>query len=352
MIKLMAAFFLLFLCCSATAQLKWHSAADPNLRYVGRIDFSNPQLPRFWAPGVYCTGKFRGDSALLNVKDEMLWGSNHNYITIVIDDELPVRLQLKTNTDTVLLKAKKKKSIHRFLFCKGTESNIGYCEIAGIACEALLPPDPLPIRRIEFIGNSITCSAGSDAAVIPCGKGKWEDQHNAYMGYAAITARALQSQWHLTAVSGIGLMHSCCGLKITMPQVFDKISLHKDTIQWDFNKYQPDIVTVCLGQNDGVQDSTEFCSRYVRFLQKLREHYPSAELICLTSPMADAKLNKVQSNYLTAVTASMQAQGDQKVSYYFFSKIYNSGCDWHPNLKEHALIAAELTRYIRKRMKW
>ncbi|QEC42012.1 SGNH/GDSL hydrolase family protein [Pseudobacter ginsenosidimutans] len=352
MTKIMAAFFLLFISCSADAQLKWHSAADPNLHYIGRIDFSNPQLPRFWAPGVYCTGKFKGDSALLLVKDEMLWGSNHNYITIVMDDEPPVRLQLKSGSDTILLKTKKKKSTHRFLFCKATESNIGYCEIAGIACEALLAPDPLPIRKIEFIGNSITCSAGSDASVIPCGKGKWEDQHNAYLGYASITARTLQSQWQLTAVSGIGLMHSCCGMKITMPQVFDKISLHKDTIQWDLNRYQPDVVTICLGQNDGVQDSTEFCSRYIEFLQTLRRHYPAAELICLTSPMADMKLNKVQRNYLQSITASMQVQGDRKVSHYFFSKIYNSGCDWHPDLKEHALIAAELTKYIRKRMKW
>lgn len=352
MTKIMAAFFLLFISCTAGAQLKWHSAADPNLRYVGRIDLSNPQLPRFWAPGVYCAGKFKGDSALLVVNDEMLWGSNHNYITIVINDEPPVRLQLKSKSDTILLKAKKKKTVHRFLFCKGTESNIGYCEIAGISCEALLAPDPLHSRKIEFIGNSITCSAGSDPSVIPCGKGKWEDQHNAYLGYAATTARSLDAQWQLTAVSGIGLMHSCCGLKITMPQVFDKISLHKDTLQWDFKRYQPDVVTVCLGQNDGVQDSTEFCRRYIEFLQTLRAHYPSAELICLTSPMADANLNKVQRNYLRSITAAMQAQGDRKISHYFFSKIYNSGCDWHPNLEEHAQIAEELAKYIRKLMKW
>lgn len=350
--KLLAAFFLLLMAQAAGAQLKWHGANDIHLQYVGRIDLSNPLLPRFWAPGVYCTGKFRGDSALLVVNDEMRWGSSHNYITIKMDDEPAVRLQLRTRSDTLLLKAKNKKAEHRFLFCKGTESNIGYCEIAGILCEALLAPDPLPARRIEFIGNSITCSAGSDASAIPCGKGRWEDQHNAYEGYAAVTARSLQAQWQLTAVSGIGLMHSCCGMKITMPQVFDKISLHQDSIQWDFKKYQPDVVTVCLGQNDGVQDSTEFCSRYIGFLQTLRAHYPKARIICLTSPMADMHLNKVQRKYLDAIIASVNRQGDKKVSRYSFSKIYNSGCDWHPDLREHALIAAELTKYIRQLMKW
>jgi hypothetical protein len=30
---------------------KWYTADDPRIQYMGRIDFSNPQLPRFWAPG-------------------------------------------------------------------------------------------------------------------------------------------------------------------------------------------------------------------------------------------------------------------------------------------------------------
>jgi len=40
--------------------------------------------------------------------------------------------------------------------------------------------------------------------------------------------------------------------------------LRGDTITWDFKAYQPDVVTICLGQNDGPkQDSTLFCSTYV-----------------------------------------------------------------------------------------
>lgn len=350
--QVLAAFLLLFIFFSAQSQLKWYAANDIYLQLVGRTDLSIPALPRFWAPGVYLKAQFKGDSAYIVVNDEILWGTKHNYISLQLDNESPIRLQLKTKSDTLLLKPKKKLASHRFILCKDTEANIGYCEIAGIFCEELLAPDPLPKRKIEFIGNSITCSAGSDASVIPCGKGQWEDQHNAYMGYAASTAKILNAQWQLTAVSGIGLMHSCCGLKITMPQVFDKISLHNDTIQWDFKRYQPDIVTVCLGQNDGVQDSADFCSRYISFLKTLRSHYPNAQLICLTSPMADNNLNKVQRIYLQSITSAMNRQGDKKISQYFFKKIYNSGCDFHPDLKEHAMIAKELSTCIRNLMHW
>jgi len=80
-------------------------------------------------------------------------------------------------------------------------------------------------------------------------------------------------------------MHSCCNLDITMPQVFDNINMRNDSIQWNFDRYQPEVVTLCLGQNDGIQDSAVFCQRYVSFLQQIRKVYPKAQLVCLTSPM-------------------------------------------------------------------
>jgi hypothetical protein len=77
-------------------------------------------------------------------------------------------------------------------------------------------------------------AAGSDLSAVPCGKGVWQDQHNAYLSYGPVTARALSAQYHLSAVSGIGLMHSCCNMNIIMPQVYDKISMRNDTINWNF----------------------------------------------------------------------------------------------------------------------
>lgn len=44
-----------------------------------------------------------------------------------------------------------------------------------------------------------------------------------------------------------------------------------DTIIGDFNKYQPDVVTICLGQNDGIQDSAAFCNNYIAFIKQLRD---------------------------------------------------------------------------------
>jgi hypothetical protein len=172
------------------------------------------------------------------------------------------------------------------------------------------------------------------------------------MSYGPLTSRALDAQWQLTAVAGIGLTKSCCNMDIVMPAVLDKMHLRDNKMPWDFSRYQPDVVTICLGQNDGVVDSTLFCSAYVKFINSVRTHYPKADIICLTSPMANITLNVVLQHYLSSVTAYVNAQGDKKVYKYFFSKRYHNGCGGHPDMAEHTQIADELTTYIKQIEGW
>src|SRR5690606_21245122 len=141
--------------------------------------------------------------------------------------------------------------------------------------------------------------------------------------------------------SGIGLMKSCCDMKVIMPDVIDKIDLANNTIKWDFSKYQPDVVTICLGQNDGIQDSVTFTQNYISFLKRLRTYYPNTEFVCLNSPMGNEYLTRVLKNYITGIVKSINADGDTKVSSFFYSKSYTSGCDTHPSLSEHQEIAKE-----------
>ncbi len=331
--------------------LSFFAADNPNIQYTGRIDFTDPKLPRFWQPGVYISAKFTGPDCEVILNDEVLWGKNHNFLEIVIDGKA-VRLQAKAKRDTINVAENLSAGEHSLVICKNTEANIGYFELVGIRCKQLVKPVAKPVRKIEFIGNSITCGTGSDVSAIPCGKGVWQDQHNAYLSYGAVTARTLDAQYHLSSVSGIGLMHSCCNMNIIMPPVFDKISMRNDTIAWDFNKYQPDVVTICLGQNNGIQDSTVFCNNYISFIKQLRGYYPKASIICLTSPMADASLAAFMKKTLTTVVSKVNKNGDKRISSFFFSKQYHNGCDNHPDLAEHQLIAKELTAFIKKKMKW
>lgn len=331
--------------------VKLFEADNPMFQYVGRIYFANKKLPRFWSPGVYITAKFNGSECELLVNDQELWGKNHNYIEIKIDDNKPFKIQTTKKINIIKIATSLSEGEHTVVICKNTESNIGYLEFVGLRCKALMPLPPKPKRKIEFIGNSITCGTGSDQSDIPCGKGVWQDQHNAYLSYGPTIARQLNAQWSLSAVSGIGLIHSCCDMEIVMPPVFDKIDLRGDSLFWNFANYKPDVVTVCLGQNDGIQDSATFCSAYIKFIQSLRNHYPASQIILLTSPMGDASLTAVLKTYLAGIKNSLK-KTDKNVDVYFYSKQYHNGCDSHPDLAEHQLIASELGSFIKRKMKW
>jgi hypothetical protein len=346
-------FCLLFSFANATEKpVKFFSAEDTRFSYTGRVDFSNKTTPRFWAPGAYIKAKFKGSYCAVIVNDQMLYGTYHNYIQVVIDDQKPIRVKVKSKTDTITVASNLADKEHTITIVKDTEGSIGYIEFVGLQCEALLPPPAPKQRRIELFGNSITCGFGNDTTEIPCGKGEWYDKHNAWMSYGAITARALDADYHLSSVSGIGLIHSCCNLPILMPQVFDKIDMRENSIGWNFQSYQPDVVTICLGQNDGIQDSTAFCSAYVDLVKQLRNKYPKSSIVLLNSVMADTNLNTTLKSYITSVIKKTHSSGDLNTSFFFFPDRFVGGCDSHPSVAEHQKMAEQLTAYLRKLKNW
>jgi lysophospholipase L1-like esterase len=327
-------------------------ADDTNIQYTGRIDFTDPKKPRFWAPGVYIKARFKGPLCDVVVNDEQQDGTNHNYLEIVVDDGKPIKHQTTGAANSIRAADGLADGPHTITVCKDTESGIGYLEFIGLRCDGLLPLPPRPARRLEFIGDSITCGAGSDMSGIPCDKGRWYDQENAYLSYGPLVARELRAEWHLTAVSGIGLVHSCCEMAITMPEVFDKVNLRGDAEVWDFKRYQPDAVTVCLGQNDGTDGQEVFRDAYVAFIQRIRSRYPGAEIICLTSPMAEPSLNAVLKENVRQVVQRVNTLGDKRVQGFFFYKSYRDGCGGHPDLEQHQFIANELSGYLRSVLGW
>ncbi len=337
---------------AAPSSLRLFEADDKNIQYTGRIDFTNPKKPRFWAPGVYIRARFQGSECAVVVNDEVLYGKSHNYIEIAVDNQRPRRIQTQGASNIIPAAQGLSPGAHTITLCKDTEAGIGSLEFVGFRCRKLLAPPAKPPRRLEFIGNSITCGASSDLSDRPCGQGEWYDQHNAYLSYGPVTARALDAQWHVTAVSGIGLMHSCCNMAVTMPQVFSSMDLRDSARAWSFQRYQPDAVTICLGQNDGAQDPKAFDDAYVAFLKQVRAVYPRAQIFCLSSPMADASLTAYLKTNITQIVTRANQAGDRNIHAFFFSRSYNSGCGGHPNVAQHALIAQELAPALKARLGW
>jgi lysophospholipase L1-like esterase len=253
---------------------------------------------------------------------------------------------------------------HTLLLCKATEAMIGYVDFAGIQCGEIIPLNKVYTRKIEFIGNSITSGTGLDLSEIPCDKGVWHDQHNAYLAYGPVTARALNANWLLSSVSGMGMSRNWNNEGPAFPQVYDHLYLEVNSkVEWNANTYIPDLVSICLGTNDFSDgdgsydrkqlDSAKFVSTYIGFVKHIRERYPKAQICLLTSPAIDQKNNVKLSAYLSAVIKYMQeAENDPNVHKFAYVHKYSGGCGGHPNKEEHQKMSDELVPFFKKIMNW
>lgn len=328
-----------------------YPALHPYIRYTGRFRALGDG-EQVWASGANALLRFKGTYCVVEIEDENKWGKWNNYLQVIVDGKESKRIQTQGTRNRIILADGLEYGEHEIIVVKDTESLIGYIRFQSWICNELVPPGPLPARRIEFIGNSITCGMGADQSAKKCGEAEWFDQHNAWNAYGPITARNLKASWHLSSESGIGLIHSCCNKPYVMPEIFDKMNFGDNQFSWSFTRFQPDLISICLGQNDGIQDSAAFCRAYLHFIETLKGYYPKSAFLLLSSPMADSSLRTAQKGYLSAIQHAAVRAGIRKISVLIFDKSYNSGCTYHPSLNEHREIAEKLTAHISKWMNW
>ena len=326
-------------------EMQFFQGDDSRIRYVGRFDFSDVHSPKVWAPGAFLEFDCIGTEGFITIEDELKFGKTHNYIQLVVDGR-SMRIKLNSKLNRVQLFSGKQAKKHHVLICKNTESAVGYIKIRRVECKQLLRIKKRKKPVIEFIGDSITCGNGADPSRIPFGKGSWYDYHNAYLSYGARLARSLRADWILSAVSGIGMNHSCCGIKHTMPDVYEQTGFHQENEKWSF-RVKPQIVFITLGQNDGVKAMRQYEKNYVRFLSRLRKRYPSSYFICCTSPMADQTFKEKFNVSLQKIVQIQRKKGDNKVSAFSYKGTYTAGYDKHPTLLQHQQIMNELMMFVR-----
>ena len=219
-------------------------ADNPDIQYVGRFDRSNPKKAVFDWPGVYIRAKFEGTSCSIRLID------GNNYYDVIIDDKSPE--VLKTHTDTIYhAAANLKDTIHTILIEKRTEANIGKGEFLGFILDEgkqLVQIDSIPARRIEFIGNSITCGYGVE--------GENASEHfkpeteSANLSFAALVGKALKADYAMVAYSGKGVVRNYGDPNKTsvdpMPSLYDRTICFDSTLKWDFSKWIPQAVVINL----------------------------------------------------------------------------------------------------------
>lgn len=223
-----------------------------------------------------------------------------------------------------------------------------------IADGDLLPP-PLPVseRRMEFIGDSITCGFGNLAVPDAPFRTREED---GWQSYAAMTARDLRAEFSVVSISGFSVYKSPYGDRL--PDCYDWAGkCGGEPLLWDFAVFCPQVVVVNLGTNDGAwmcgeqelspeEQCDRFITYYIAFLQRLRGLYPDAELVCTMGMLGNMPHPCVP----RAVEQALR-QGMEKVSFVQLPQAQEYGAG-HPAVSAHRAAADVLTAAIRTLTGW
>jgi hypothetical protein len=250
---------------------------------------------------------------------------------------------------------------HSFLITKRTEGEEGATVFRGLELDdggTLLAPPPRPTRRIEFFGDSITSGMGNEGALN--GRDDLGKDKNSFMSYAAITARKLDAEVHLSSQSGIGMMISW--FPFTMPDFYDQLSaVGNNDSKWDFSRWTPDVVVINLLQNDSwligrdhklkpEPNEEQRIEAYRAFVQRIRQLYPKAYIVCALGSMEATRAGSPWPGYVTAAVERMRhANGDSRIDTLFFPF---TGYGQHPRIRQHQENAAMLTAFVKQRMGW
>lgn len=331
--------------------------SDTGFRYVGRMSHSNPNAVRMGFTGAQIYARFTGTSVRMRMKP----GSG--FFAVVIDDGKPRMVQSLRDT-TVLLAQGLKPGTHSLAISQCTEAaDVDYPVFYGLQLDrgARLAEAPaLPTRRIEFIGNSITCGKGA----LDNTKAKDRDDiayESWYISYDAEVARRLNAQCMVVARSGIGIYRNNGGRRsgdaLTMQYYYTRTLCQEGSEMWDATTYEPDLICINLGTNDTAQTyDVELLKQGARkFLQDVHNLHPRAKMVVLTGPMRSGQRLADQKAGLDYAVAQLKADGFQDVYRFDLPRDngqYGYGTGRHPAVGEHSHMADILTPYLKDLMKW
>lgn len=356
---------LCLLFCAGAALLRAEEAAalpvtiaadDPNIRYSGRWDRREKDGPRCAWPGSSVRLKFQGTAVNARIAF-----NGRDLFQVLVDGKPAGIIKFSPGQTTYSLAKDLPAAEHTAELYKRTEPMVGTAQFLGCQLEAggkLLPLPKPPERRIEFVGDSITCGYGNEAA--DQNQPFTPETENNYLTYSSLAARELGAEHITLAWSGRTMWpHN------TMPEIYGRTLPQDPKSTWDFTSWIPQAVVINLGTNEfggGTPDEKGWSAAYKDFIARVRKNYPGVQVYCTIGSMLNdnwppqSKALTTIRGYLTALVAELNKAGDAKVHFLEFAvqDVNNDGggANWHPSLKTHQKMAAKLVEALKKDLGW
>ncbi len=325
------------------------------VHFLGRFDKSKPEAPAFAWPGSAIATRFSGTGLDVSLHDD-----GTNFFAVSIDGAAPTVLATSGVQDTYTLAQGLADGEHDALLFRRTESFQGIVHFHGFTAAGgkALIPTPAPFkRRLELIGDSITCGYGNEGAGPNCGFSA--ETENAWLAYGSITARALSAEPRVIAYSGKGVYRDGGGVTADqMPALYERTFADDGSSTWDFAAWKADVVVLNLGTNDfGSGDPGQpYVDAYAGLVKQIRGHYPDAYILCAVGSMMIGPPLSTNVGYVKGVVSAANADGDARVSFVDLGvqdgDVDGFGCDYHPSAKTNQRMADQLTAAIKAVTGW
>lgn len=343
-----------------------------NVKTLGRTYYDSSKLwlafsgagAAFEFTGTKCTVVIEGDSAANTISED-----NYARIAIEVNGERVIDDMIDESLKTYTVFESDKEETVQVSIIKLSESAMSLFGISSINIEgSSVKPMETSERKIEFIGDSITCGYGVDDPVAQNHfSTKTEDVTKAY---AYMTAKALGADYSMVSFSGYGVISGFSNDGNKTDQIvsnyYDSLGFSYTTfaggqkaeaVAWDHESFQPDIVVINLGTNDDSYCQNDkgrqldYQTQYTELIKKVRAANPDAHILCTLGIMGDRLFDSIEA----AVEEYKAQTGDTRVSTMKFD-VQNPAdgysADWHPSVATHQKAAQKLTDEIRNIMGW
>jgi lysophospholipase L1-like esterase len=323
------------------------------VRWIGRVDITDPARPRFAWSGTGFAARFSGTALAARLNND-----GACIFKTVVDGAPQPPFTANAGTGTYPLASGLAAGTHVVELYRQTEATQGHSRLLGLTVDdgALTDPPPGPRRLLEIVGDSISCGYGILGTLADT-DGLATESH--WDAYPAVLARALGAEVSTIAASGRGVIRNYAGDAVdTLPMIYGRVLANAPAPLWSFH-LQPQAVVINLGTNDISNDKGDpgraFQDAYLTLVETIRAHYPGAYILCTIGPLTSDGEAAIIRGYLRGVVAARAAAGDTRVE--SFDRITPQtpdrfACDYHPNVAENARVAGLLADRLRAKLGW
>ncbi len=295
------------------------------------------------------------------------------YFGVVPDGaDAPERCQVLDRPDAWVTLFEGEDGEHSVRLVKLSENTRGKLALLELETDGeILPAPALRAKRIEIVGDSISCGLGNRTTAHTFNVAP--DEEDGWMSYGALAARELGCEWSIVAESGIEVSrpekpffekHGMDEIYAFTDELYQNVHQHAAPARWDFAAQPNDAVVINLGTNDGnttrfypelgltINDvprmEAHFQAKYGDFLRTVRAlNGPDALIACTLGSMDYYLWDRLRD----AVEDYKKESGDERVALFKFVAINEMtegiGAGGHPSVKTHRRMGHELANLLR-----